>query len=180
MTGIRVQKTCGKNCGRIQKARKLRTKWFLEECFCSAEYSGSSTHHVFIMNTTFSPSRILSLEWYWSLTHMHFYQILWNLRYKVRTEIARKSKDAETKMSVQRNSMSVLNANAPLSLPLSPSESQQSLNSSQDLSPFNSKWEYSKWVKLNMLCFAKMRCCDAPLILYSTMLCCTAGNRTIL
>jgi hypothetical protein len=49
------------------------------------------------------------------------------IRYKVRTEIARKSKDAESKLAVQRNSMSVLNASNSGPQSLSPSASQATL-----------------------------------------------------
>ena len=54
-------------------------------------------------------------------------QLSSGIRYKVRTEIARKSKDAESKLAVQRNSMSVLNASNSAPQSLSPSASLAAL-----------------------------------------------------
>ena len=45
--------------------------------------------------------------------NLFYFFYLFFLRFKVRAEISRKSKDAEGKLSVQRNNMSVMNASSP-------------------------------------------------------------------
>ena len=45
-----------------------------------------------------------------------YYSLFVFLRFKVRAEISRKSKDAEGKLSVQRNNMSVMNSSSPQAL----------------------------------------------------------------